>query len=88
MIPKSWERGVQGDPSSSSAKQKPIFPGLPKVARSTAPGLRTGTGTGAGTGDTGWVDPDVEAVEELVKELVLMCEHQLERLPQASARRG
>ena len=38
VAPKSAESGVHGDPSSSSAKQKAILPGLPWVARSTSPG--------------------------------------------------
>ena len=36
--PKSHASGGHGEPSSSSAKQKPILPGLPCVARSTSPG--------------------------------------------------
>src|SRR6476659_5453559 len=36
--PKSADKGDQGEPSSSSAQQKAIFPGFPCVARSTSPG--------------------------------------------------
>src|SRR4030088_2708061 len=36
--PRSTESGSQGDPASSSAKQKLYLPGFPSVARSTSPG--------------------------------------------------
>ena len=38
-MPRSTESGSQHESSSFSAKQKPTLPGVPKVARSTPPGL-------------------------------------------------